>query len=114
MSAIRLFSSTSERNVVNYKATIETPKTMSRSLKCVLLVAAGGLSFLLSACASDTADKPPGVADQKLVCTYERPTGSHVRVRNCRTPAQIEAERQQAREAMDEIDRVQSTTSPDS
>lgn len=39
----------------------------------------------------------------ELVCRYEKPTGSHMRVKICRTRAQIQAEAEATRRAMDAV-----------
>jgi hypothetical protein len=47
----------------------------------------------------------PAVAsgDQKLVCSTERPVGSNIPKRICRTPEQIERERQAAQDKIRDI-----------
>lgn len=50
--------------------------------------------------AAETSSLAP-VAD-KLVCHYEKPTGSHVREKVCRTQAQIKAAEESSQRVMDE------------
>jgi len=49
-----------------------------------------------------SAAKVPAEADpDELVCRYEKPTGSHMRVKVCRTRAQIKAEEEEKQRLMD-------------
>ena len=72
--------------------------------------------LLASACATSTA--PAGTApvkaqsgaatgvaadDQKLICQMERPVGSNIPKRVCRTQAQIDRERESAQDKMREM-----------
>lgn len=72
--------------------------------------------LLASACATATAPAgtapvkaqsgaAPGVAaeDQKLICQMERPLGSNIPKRVCRTQAQIDRERDSAQDKMREM-----------
>jgi hypothetical protein len=76
--------------------------------------------LLASACATSTApaSKAPvkaqsgaaatGVAadDQKLICQMERPVGSNIPKRVCRTQAQIDRERESAQDKIREMQQV--------
>lgn len=53
--------------------------------------------------AADEVSAPaPSPADE-LVCHYEKPTGSRMRVRICRTQAQIQADEEEKQRALDEV-----------
>jgi len=51
---------------------------------------------------------------EKVVCTYERVTGSHFRKRICRTESQIEADADAARRLLREIEDTSSNNVPPS
>lgn len=63
------------------------------------------LPTLAGACASTEPEPGQQVAmnDSKLVCTREAPTGSKIPVTRCRTPAEIEAQRQVDKETAERI-----------
>lgn len=76
---------------------------MKLVLATAIVIAA--CSFPLAA--SESADAPSGApqaaeteVEEKLICTAERKTGTRMPVRVCRTQAQINAEREQARDAL--------------
>ena len=59
------------------------------------------LVFMLSNCVSDGPEAAIVKLDSDemtLVCTREKPTGSHLPVKVCRTQAQIDEEREMGRE----------------
>jgi hypothetical protein len=82
------------------------------------LIALGSVLALASACATPAAPaggtaqmkaqsgapplaaKTAGEDEQKLVCQMERPVGSNISRKVCRTPEQIEQDREAAQEAM--------------
>lgn len=47
--------------------------------------------------------------EAKLVCVYERPTGSNIPEKVCRMPAQIEADREAAEKTMHSNPQVQTS-----
>jgi hypothetical protein len=49
--------------------------------------------------------KPTAQDDSKLICEVERPVGSNIPKRVCRTQAQIDREREAAQEKMRELTR---------
>lgn len=63
------------------------------------LIAITSLLLLLTACGSTgTDDGAVAGADDGLVCHFERESGSHMRTKVCRTQAQIDADREAARQ----------------
>jgi invasion protein IalB len=52
------------------------------------------------AASAGTAQPAETAAEEKLICTVERKTGSRMTERICRTRAQVDADRAQARDAM--------------
>ena len=52
------------------------------------------------------ASKPTASDDDKLICEYERPVGSNIPRKVCRTQAQIDREREAAQEKMRELSRT--------
>jgi hypothetical protein len=92
---------------------------MARVLSPWLLRSPAPVLLLALACASPTrqlkgstpASPGPGanqpVPDTMLVCTWERPTGSNIPERVCRTEVQMERERQSAQDAIRAIPRNQ-------
>ena len=62
---------------------------------------AGGNAPLKAQAATAPASAPAAVAqEQKPVCAMERPVGSNIPRRVCRTPEQIEREREAAQDTM--------------
>jgi hypothetical protein len=60
-----------------------------------------------SRAASAPADKPTATAqDDKLICQTERPVGSNIPKRVCRTQAEIDREREAAQDKMRELSRT--------
>ena len=64
-------------------------------------VAWGLLALLVAGCAS-TGQPTTSSNPQQVVCKRERTTGSYTKRRVCRTVAQTEAERQSARDSMEQ------------
>jgi hypothetical protein len=59
-----------------------------------------------SRAASEPAEKPTATAQEdKLICQTERPVGSNIPKRVCRTQAQIDREREAAQEKIRELTR---------
>lgn len=52
------------------------------------------------------ASKPTASDDDKLICEMERPVGSNIPKRVCRTQAQIDRERDAAQEKIRELSRT--------
>jgi len=80
------------------------------------IAAAGFLALSISglaACSTTTTATAGEDSESTRVCVRERPTGSHVAVRVCRTRAQIAEERENARETIEEIGRIEATATPD-
>jgi hypothetical protein len=46
---------------------------------------------------------------KKLICSYERPTGSHIPEKICRIPAQVDAEREATQQMIREQQQSQTT-----
>lgn len=65
---------------------------------CLLAIALGSFA----GCATSGSDSAVASGPQ-LVCTTERPIGSHIPQRTCRPAAVVDAEQQAARETMDAI-----------
>ena len=65
----------------------------------------------LSSSVPEAQPGSPGAAahpdpDNTFICEVERPTGSNIAVRTCRTVRQVEAERRAARERMMDLQRT--------
>jgi hypothetical protein len=62
------------------------------------------VAFARAADSPAAAPVPEAAAapEDEIVCRYEKPTGSHMRVKVCRTRAQIEEAAREARRAMGE------------
>jgi hypothetical protein len=58
-----------------------------------------------AASAPAAASKPTASDDDKLICEMERPVGSNIPKRVCRTQAQIDREREAAQDKMRELTR---------
>jgi hypothetical protein len=77
-------------------------------------LAAAAILVLASSMAglADQAEPPPGATGnlsrlepapkEELVCHYEKPTGSRMRIKVCRTAAQIQADEEDKRRALDD------------
>lgn len=68
-------------------------------LAALLLALAPALAFA----ADPPPPRKPAPAKDKVVCSSERSTGSHLRRRSCQTEAQREARRKQDQEAMERM-----------
>jgi len=81
------------------------------NLKTTLLFA--GSIVLLSACAGQPkyASKNAAADETGKICRYEKTTGSHIGTKICRTPAQMEAEREAAKQVMKRMTRGQTASS---
>ncbi|MEZ5557053.1 MAG: hypothetical protein R3E86_00690 [Pseudomonadales bacterium] len=66
--------------------------------------------YVLAACTSSQSPATAQTASSDQVCTSEKVMGSHMPVRVCRSKAEIEAEREAAREALTEIRNVPSVS----
>lgn len=71
------------------------------------------LALILGACAATppkpaSSSPPVAAANSRLVCTSEKPTGSIMAVRVCRTPEELEQQRQHDMNAMDKAKSIQS------
>lgn len=63
-----------------------------------------GCSSSVSTVANQTASQSASQSDDtKLICEFTRSTGSMLKNKRCRTLAQIEAEREEARNAMNTL-----------
>jgi hypothetical protein len=65
--------------------------------------ASGTAPVRSQAATGQTAAPAVASGDQKLVCSTERPVGSNIPKRICRTPEQIERERQAAQDKIRDI-----------
>ena len=74
------------------------PALTKACLAALLLALAPALAL-----ATDPPPRKPAPAKDKVVCSSERSTGSHLRRRTCQTEAQREARRQQDQEAMERM-----------
>jgi hypothetical protein len=76
---------------------------------CATSSSAGGSAPLetqsRAASAPAAADTKTASQDDKLICEVERPVGSNIPKRVCRTQAQIDREREAAQEKMRELTR---------
>jgi hypothetical protein len=88
-----------------------------------MLIAVAAAGVLLAQAAPPASPSAPGPAPAaakaekpktpKLICVQERSTDSFIAKRVCRTPEQIEAERQAARNGADDVrDRASSCRGP--
>ncbi len=52
-----------------------------------------GLAAVIFAAAAMAATGPASAGESQMICTSESPIGSHIKVRTCRSAADIEADR---------------------
>lgn len=69
-------------------------------LTCFSIVAFAAVALFLAACTPNYGTAAAsGASDDRRVCVREKVTGSHIPRRTCKTPEQIEAERERSKEA---------------
>ncbi len=66
----------------------------------VIGVKSNGEYYAIDHAAKDAAIKNDG--KDKMACSYRKKTGSHLKVRRCTTKSQLEKDRKNAREILDE------------
>jgi len=82
------------------RITIALGSVLALASACAAPMATAGGSAPLKAQAGAAQAAAPGAnpEEQKLICESERPVGSNIPRRVCRTPQQIEREREAAQE----------------
>lgn len=66
----------------------------------VRLFVVPGLALIVTACAAGQSPAPAVTTTPHAVCITERPIGSHLPRRTCRSQAEVEAERRTAQETL--------------
>ena len=59
-----------------------------------------GLAAVIFAAAAMAAAGPASAGESQMICTSESPIGSHIKVRSCRSAADIEADRADGQELL--------------
>ena len=63
------------------------------------------LALGLAGCANSEDSTAQAKADDGMICKMEKPTGSNIATRVCRTPEELEKERELARDSMQSMTR---------
>ncbi len=66
---------------------------LAHKLQKVKTMLRNGLAAVIFAAVAISANGSASASDSQMICTSESPIGSHIKVRSCRSAADIEADR---------------------